>query len=782
MTLLANTLQRVSMFNAAQKGFVPYSSLGEHIIKANEINSYASRHNMEMFQTAIDITNAFGTVPHKLIFDSLRAKGLNNDIIELLEDLYNNAQTSVFTPKDHSQPIQINRGVLQGCPLSPVLFNCCIDPLLWAIKRRHSADGFVFEHEHKTFSVTAQAYADDILIISPSQKGMQSILDTINEFQALATIKVAPSKCLTLARIPNAIQPFHIGPDEIPMISANDKMIYLGAPVSTSKVAKIQASKPLIEQVKNEAMLTFSSTLTLNQKIDALRTFILPKLEFSLTNGMFAINDLKKLDEYIRGKIDENSMSSNLPKEFFYVSTSHGGLGLQKLETLQPQLQLTKYLQARYESDETTMALTAFMREDEIQIRGIEMPDSTQPIKATFIDNKIQQTKTDKTTSSLFIRAVRACHKLGVEVKITRGGIAVRGLGEHATNWHPARNTRVVRRLVSEVLRERCFFELQADKKHGRAFVSTNVYESHTLTSKPYNINNNLFITAIAMRTDTAPTPDNVKFHHGNSNGLCKFCQRHPGDQFHELNGCESARHIQKWRHDIIVDNLLQIIKVKFPNTRTTCSCQVSFEDILPEDVQLEGHVREERPDIVVYDHQNEHIIMFEVMSPYDKIVENYTLKKTKYENLRTAVEAKTKYRCSLIAIIVSALGIIPSQTKKDLLEVFDTDTVKLFFERSSIDALAASACILFGKPPAYYGLHCNKPMPQPQIETQHTEENQVQQAQQNKHRAENNTHQVSTQISDLNSVRSTQNNGIQGSQADGSTPDIYDSETDFLI
>jgi hypothetical protein len=48
----------------------------------------------------------------------------------LILDSYTNAQVKVVTLNGAINPIQIKPGVKQGCPLSPILFDICIDPLI----------------------------------------------------------------------------------------------------------------------------------------------------------------------------------------------------------------------------------------------------------------------------------------------------------------------------------------------------------------------------------------------------------------------------------------------------------------------------------------------------------------------------------------------------------------------------------------------------------------------------------------------------------------------------
>jgi hypothetical protein len=83
----------------------------------------------------------------------------------------------------------------QGCPLSPLLFDLAIDPLLKAVDLLHKEDGYTMQVNSKNVSSTIQAYADDILLFSETRGGMERILQTVGLFCQYANIKLNPKKC-----------------------------------------------------------------------------------------------------------------------------------------------------------------------------------------------------------------------------------------------------------------------------------------------------------------------------------------------------------------------------------------------------------------------------------------------------------------------------------------------------------------------------------------------------------------------------------------------------------
>jgi hypothetical protein len=55
--------------------------------------------------------------------------------------MYLNASSFIELKGDKSAPIAWNKGVKQGCPLSSLLFNLCLEPLIQLIKRGNKGSG-----------------------------------------------------------------------------------------------------------------------------------------------------------------------------------------------------------------------------------------------------------------------------------------------------------------------------------------------------------------------------------------------------------------------------------------------------------------------------------------------------------------------------------------------------------------------------------------------------------------------------------------------------------------
>jgi hypothetical protein len=87
--------------------------------------AHAIAHKKSIFIATLDCRNAFGSEPHKFLRSNLH---IPEQLIDVIMDSYKGAAVKIFTLRSTTRDIQIKRGVKQGFPLSPLLFNIAIDP------------------------------------------------------------------------------------------------------------------------------------------------------------------------------------------------------------------------------------------------------------------------------------------------------------------------------------------------------------------------------------------------------------------------------------------------------------------------------------------------------------------------------------------------------------------------------------------------------------------------------------------------------------------------------
>jgi hypothetical protein len=122
----------------------------------------------------------------------LAKRGILTPIIDLIENMYKNCKTEIKTKGGIGVDIGILRGVKQGDPLSPLLFNICMEPLLEAVEE--NTEGLKINERNK---IPILAFADDIVLLRTDKKEAQK-LSMVQEYLKSLGMNMSEEKCLTI--------------------------------------------------------------------------------------------------------------------------------------------------------------------------------------------------------------------------------------------------------------------------------------------------------------------------------------------------------------------------------------------------------------------------------------------------------------------------------------------------------------------------------------------------------------------------------------------------------
>ena len=134
--------------------FKPFWSDISGTIEHTETLTYLLRHaklkQRNLVVTLIDLKNAFGEVQHQFLRKTLSFHNITDSVIDLVMCAYDEFYLSITTKSFFTNPIKVDRGVLQGDCLSPLLFNLCINTLVNTVKNEKlNCFGYVYDFSFK---------------------------------------------------------------------------------------------------------------------------------------------------------------------------------------------------------------------------------------------------------------------------------------------------------------------------------------------------------------------------------------------------------------------------------------------------------------------------------------------------------------------------------------------------------------------------------------------------------------------------------------------------------
>jgi Reverse transcriptase (RNA-dependent DNA polymerase) len=111
---------------------------------------------------ALDVSKAFDKMNHCGVFIKLMKHGLPVNILSVLEDWFSKCFICIKWITVQSDTLKLNFGVRQRGVLSPYLFSVYIDDIIETVVKQQI--GCVY----RSFAVSINLYADDILLLAPS--------------------------------------------------------------------------------------------------------------------------------------------------------------------------------------------------------------------------------------------------------------------------------------------------------------------------------------------------------------------------------------------------------------------------------------------------------------------------------------------------------------------------------------------------------------------------------------------------------------------------------------
>jgi hypothetical protein len=153
--------------HTSQKAFMEGRRISNNIIIAQEItHSFALESWKEKgFMLKIDLAKAFDRIEWNFIVAALNRKGLHAHFINLIHDCISTPTFSVILNGQPFAKFKGDRGIRQGCLLSPYLFVLAINKLSIALQEAMSTNNFArIKLGNNCPSIHTLLFADDLLV------------------------------------------------------------------------------------------------------------------------------------------------------------------------------------------------------------------------------------------------------------------------------------------------------------------------------------------------------------------------------------------------------------------------------------------------------------------------------------------------------------------------------------------------------------------------------------------------------------------------------------------
>ena len=174
---LVEWAEEYSVYVEAQAGFRKHMGTVDNVFVLHGLITHLLNENKKLYAAFIDFTKAFDYVVRENMWSKLLKVGIRGKVINVIRSMYENIKSRVKSDNNLSNDFSCLLGVRQGECLSPFLFSMYVNDLEETLVS-NNFKGI----EIGMLKMFLLLYADDIIIFSDTEYGLQRGLDILKDY------------------------------------------------------------------------------------------------------------------------------------------------------------------------------------------------------------------------------------------------------------------------------------------------------------------------------------------------------------------------------------------------------------------------------------------------------------------------------------------------------------------------------------------------------------------------------------------------------------------------
>ncbi|KAI5148113.1 hypothetical protein ENBRE01_3047, partial [Enteropsectra breve] len=307
------------------------------------INKNINKCNNDLKTMWIDVKKAYDSIDHEYMKTILENLALPSWIKNFIKNLMGKWNIQIIYDNKNIIKVPINRGILQGDSLSPILFVLCMEPLSKFLNNKYPK--IHVSDDNRSFATNHLLFIDDLKLMAREPKVLKSMCEDTMEFLKIAGLEKNQEKSAT----------------NEPTLSKEAKLLEDGVEgykyLGVLENSKNQITEESINTVKTEVYARIKRLV--KTKLNAKNLFkAINEHALSLLNYYIGLIELepeifKEIDQGIRNILTENKVHiGRANKQRLYLSREELGRGLEMVEFKSERilLNLNRYLQGKENS------------------------------------------------------------------------------------------------------------------------------------------------------------------------------------------------------------------------------------------------------------------------------------------------------------------------------------------------------------------------------------------------------------------------------------------------
>ena len=329
--ILANRLQLVlpTIVHTDQKGFIKDRYIGHNLLELLSTLQYCEDKKVPSYLMALDYEKAFDKVQLTALEQVMSMFNLGETFIQWAMTCLRDFKSSVINAGTRSRSFKVTRGLKQGCPLSPLLFNLMVEVLAIKIRQNANIKGITVKDIRKVLG----QFADDMWIVSEfDQTSFNTTIDLLEKFSLYSGLNINYNKTeiLRIGSLRDSNATFY---SHLPLVWSDGSIKILGIDITTNPEKTMQINmEKILMKTKGIINQWEQRDLMLIGKIQVCNTLLLPQWLYLLQVLPTPPKEiLKKYRVMIRNFI-WNNKPSRIKYNKLIQNYERGGLQLQDLE------------------------------------------------------------------------------------------------------------------------------------------------------------------------------------------------------------------------------------------------------------------------------------------------------------------------------------------------------------------------------------------------------------------------------------------------------------------
>ena len=151
-SLLNNRIQNQSkgrtIISKNQTGFKANHCTSANLLTLkNVVKKYVTTGEKKLYACFVDFKKACDSVWHKGLFYKMNNNNLSGKVLDLIKDIYKKTKCAIKVKDSVTEFFDYNKGVRQGCPLSPILFNIYVNDIFKIMNENNRSNIFLNKND-----------------------------------------------------------------------------------------------------------------------------------------------------------------------------------------------------------------------------------------------------------------------------------------------------------------------------------------------------------------------------------------------------------------------------------------------------------------------------------------------------------------------------------------------------------------------------------------------------------------------------------------------------------